>query len=173
MILDAFTQHFGPRAASPRQYLETDWSAEEWTRGCYGAHFPPGAWTEYGPALRSPVRRIHWAGTETSSVWNGYLEGAVRSGERVAGEVLTAGPDFSFSGVVPSTVRRSGSLCSLHFRCVSVRTDHIADPNGHHENISATGARVSPGGDKAPSQRIRRFTENFGARLSEVTTRGC
>ena len=32
--------------------------------------------------------RIHWAGTETSTYWNGYMDGAVRSGERAAAEVL-------------------------------------------------------------------------------------
>jgi monoamine oxidase len=31
---------------------------------------------------------VHWAGTETSPYWNGYMDGAVRSGERAAGEVL-------------------------------------------------------------------------------------
>lgn len=91
VILDALAGHFGQRAASPRQYFEKDWTAEEWTRGCYGAHFPPGVWTQYGSALRAPVGRIHWAGTETSPIWNGYMEGAVRSGERAAQEVITAG----------------------------------------------------------------------------------
>ena len=80
----------GPRASRPEAYHELDWSAEPWTRGCYGAHFTPGTWTDLGPILREPVGRIHWAGTETSPVWNGYMEGAVRSGERAAGEVLSA-----------------------------------------------------------------------------------
>ncbi|MGW4088853.1 FAD-dependent oxidoreductase [Nocardia sp. NPDC004750] len=35
-----------------------------------------------------PVGRIHWAGAETSDVWNGYMDGAVRSGYRAAAEVL-------------------------------------------------------------------------------------
>ena len=72
------------------EYVELDWSAEEWTRGCYGAHFPCGVWTQYGPALREPCGRIHWAGTETSSVMYGFIDGAVRSGERAAAEVLAA-----------------------------------------------------------------------------------
>ena len=42
----------------------------------------------YGHALREPVGRIHWAGTETSTYWNGYMDGAIRSGERAAAEVL-------------------------------------------------------------------------------------
>jgi monoamine oxidase len=54
--------------------------------GIYG----PGTMTTFGPAIRKPVRRIHWAGTETSSYWNGYMDGAVRSGERAAREVIEA-----------------------------------------------------------------------------------
>ena len=48
----------------------------------------PGSLVANGPALRAPVGRIHWAGTETSTYWNGYMDGAVRSGERAAEEVL-------------------------------------------------------------------------------------
>ena len=71
-------------------YVDRDWSAEPFTRGCYGAHLPPGAWTVYGPALREPVGRIHWAGTETAERWTGYIDGAIDSGQRVAAEVLSA-----------------------------------------------------------------------------------
>jgi monoamine oxidase len=86
-------RYFGERVRSPREYLERDWMAEEYSRGCYGAHFTPGVWTAYGPALRAPVGRIHWAGAECSSVWNGYMEGAVRSGEQAADDILAiAGP---------------------------------------------------------------------------------
>ena len=53
--------------ASRSTYVEQDWSAEEWTRGCYGAHMAPGVWTQFGPVLREPVGRIHWAGTETAT----------------------------------------------------------------------------------------------------------
>ena len=83
-VLDCFTRYFGPRAANPLEYLERDWMAEEFTRGCYGAHFTTGVWTSFGEAWREPVGRIHWAGTECSPEWNGYMEGAVRSGEAVA-----------------------------------------------------------------------------------------
>jgi monoamine oxidase len=89
-VLGCFARYFGPQALAPREYVERDWMAEEFTRGCYGAHFTPGVWTAYGSALRAPVGRIHWAGAETSPVWNGYMEGAVRSGESVAGDVLAA-----------------------------------------------------------------------------------
>jgi monoamine oxidase len=89
-VIGCFTRYFGPAAARPRQYVERDWMAEEFTRGCYGAHFAPGVWTSYGEALREPVGRIHWAGAECSPEWNGYMEGAVRSGEAAA-EAVFAG----------------------------------------------------------------------------------
>ena len=87
-VLGCFVRYFGPRAAAPREFLERDWMAEEFSRGCYGAHFTPGVWTHYGHALREPVGRVHWAGAECSPVWNGYMEGAVRSGEDTAEAVL-------------------------------------------------------------------------------------
>lgn len=89
-VLDCFARYFGERARTPREYVERDWMGEEFTRGCYGAHFTPGVWTAYGHALHAPVGRIHWAGAEYASVWNGYMEGAVRSGEAAAIAVLGA-----------------------------------------------------------------------------------
>lgn len=82
-----FVRYFGPKAAHPIEYLERDWMAEEFSRGCYGAHLTPGVWTAYGEALTAPVGRIRWAGAECSPVWNGYMEGAVRSGESTAAAV--------------------------------------------------------------------------------------
>jgi monoamine oxidase len=49
---------------------------------------PPGVLSDFGPAIRAPIGRVHWAGSETSTFWAGYMDGAVRSGERVATEVL-------------------------------------------------------------------------------------
>ncbi|MEP9362546.1 flavin monoamine oxidase family protein [Nocardioides sp. CN2-186] len=89
-VVDCFVRYFGPQAAEPLEYVERDWMAEEFSRGCYGAHFAPGVWTSYGEALREPVGRLHWAGAECSPVWNGYMEGAVRSGETTAQEVLVS-----------------------------------------------------------------------------------
>jgi monoamine oxidase len=85
--VECFVRYFGPEAAEPLEYLERDWMAEEFSRGCYGAHFTPGVWTAFGEALREPVGPVHWAGAECSPVWNGYMEGAVRSGETTAAEV--------------------------------------------------------------------------------------
>jgi monoamine oxidase len=89
-VLESLARYFGDAALAARDYVERDWSTDPWTRGCYAGFLPPGALTSYGPALREPIGRIHWAGTETADVWNGYIEGAVRSGERAAGEVGAA-----------------------------------------------------------------------------------
>ncbi len=88
VVVECMARYFGPRARSPLEYLERDWMAEEFSRGCYGAHFTPGVWTGFGEALTAPVGRIHWAGAECAPVWNGYMEGAVRSGERVARDLI-------------------------------------------------------------------------------------
>jgi monoamine oxidase len=89
-ILASLGRIFGPDAAAPDALVIQDWGAEEWTRGCYAAHFPAGVWTSYGGAFRAPCARIHWAGTETASEWHGYIEGALRSGIRAANEMLQA-----------------------------------------------------------------------------------
>jgi monoamine oxidase len=88
-VLQQYADFFGDDAAlTPREVIEINWSAEPWNRGCPVAVLGPGTLTDFGTALREPVGRIHWAGTETATYWNGYMDGAVRSGERAAAEVL-------------------------------------------------------------------------------------
>jgi monoamine oxidase len=89
-VLKNFSDYFGPQAANPTSFHVSDWQEEIWTRGCPVCFTAPGVLLDYGRAIREPVDRIHWAGTETSSFWNGYMDGAVRSGERAAKEVLAA-----------------------------------------------------------------------------------
>jgi monoamine oxidase len=89
-VLAGHARLFGERAARPERFLERVWADEEWTRGCYGCLMTTGGWTEYGRALRAPIGPIHWAGAETATVWNGYMDGAVSSGERAAAEALDA-----------------------------------------------------------------------------------
>jgi len=87
-VVDALTHRFGSRAAAPAEVIETAWWKEPWTRGCSMAHFPTGVLTQYGDLLREPLGRVHWAGTETSTVSHGAIDGAIRSGERAAAEIL-------------------------------------------------------------------------------------
>ncbi len=79
---------FGPRAARPQQVRVKQWQLERWSAGCPVANLVPGAMAPSGDALRAPVGRLHWAGTETSGDWTGYMEGAVASGRRAATEIL-------------------------------------------------------------------------------------
>jgi monoamine oxidase len=87
-ILKQYGDLFGPQALKPADYFQMAWAREEWSRGCPVGVVPPGVLSDNGPALRTPVGRIHWAGTETSTYWNGYMDGAIRAGERAAREAL-------------------------------------------------------------------------------------
>lgn len=89
-ILSDFVKYFGKEAASPTEFVLQRWDNEEFSRGAPVAYAPPGVLTRYGPALRKPAGGIHWAGTETSDYWVGYMDGAIRSGERVAKEILAS-----------------------------------------------------------------------------------
>ncbi len=89
-VLACLARYFGEKGAHPYEYIEQNWADEEYTRGCYAGIMIPGGWTTYGEALRAPIGRLHWAGTETATVWNGYLDGAIQSGQRAAAEVLDA-----------------------------------------------------------------------------------
>ncbi|GAB4586264.1 flavin monoamine oxidase family protein [Nocardia sp. IFM 10818] len=86
-VLDRLAELFGEPARAATDFVEFDWCAEPWTRGCFSGHLAPGAWTAYGPALRAPIGVLHWAGTETATRWNGYFDGAIQSGYRAAAEI--------------------------------------------------------------------------------------
>ena len=81
---------YGQQAAHPKRVVEKVWAKERYSRGCYAGYMKPRTLTKYGSSIRKPAHGIHWAGTETATYWNGYMDGAVRSGERAAAEVLVA-----------------------------------------------------------------------------------
>ncbi len=83
-VLDDLAKRFGPRALEPIDFIDKDWYRDNWSAGCFAAHFPVGVMTRYGHALREPFGRIHWAGVETTTEHYGYIEGAIRSGESAA-----------------------------------------------------------------------------------------
>lgn len=85
--LASFATLFGDAALNPIGYLDHCWATEEFAPGGPTAAVPAGSWTEYGRWLREPVGNVFWAGTETADEWTGFLDGAVRSGRRAAGEV--------------------------------------------------------------------------------------
>ena len=87
-VLAELAELLGPEAMHPTEFFYTQWPQQRWSRGGPVGIYPPGLMTTYGHAIREPAGRIHWAGTETSTYWNGYMDGAIRSGERAAAEVL-------------------------------------------------------------------------------------
>jgi len=89
-VVDTLVRLFGPQAASPLDYVENDWLAEEWSGGCYAGLMAPATMTGFGPVIRLPAGLVHFAGTETAIEATGYVEGALESGERAAAEVLDA-----------------------------------------------------------------------------------
>jgi monoamine oxidase len=88
MALASYVTYFGEQAANPTFYVDHVWAQDIYSGGCPVGAFAPGVLTEYGPALREPFGRIHWAGTETATVWLGYMSGAIQAGRRAAQEVL-------------------------------------------------------------------------------------
>jgi monoamine oxidase len=87
-VLATLTALFGAAAAAPSLYTEKDWPQDAWARGGYAANPAPGVWSEHGETgWRTACGPIHWAGSETSSVWNGYIDGAIASGRRAAAEI--------------------------------------------------------------------------------------
>ena len=89
-VIGELVDRFGAKAASPISYHEQNWTVERYSGGGMISHAPPGVLTEFGHALREACGRIHWAGTETSAIMCGWVDGAVRSGERAAMEVIAA-----------------------------------------------------------------------------------
>jgi monoamine oxidase len=87
-VLDTLVDRFGAKAGKPVDYVEQNWSREPYSAGGMLSHAPPGVLTEFGHALREPCGRIHWAGTESSAKMCGWIDGAIRSGERAATEVM-------------------------------------------------------------------------------------
>jgi monoamine oxidase len=86
-FVDELTAAFGEEARQDSDYFDMDWTAEQWTRGCPTGSMAPGVLSRFGAYIRPATGRIHWAGTETADYWAGYMDGAVRSGERAAKEV--------------------------------------------------------------------------------------
>lgn len=88
--LDCFARYFGEQARRPTAYFDLPWAEEVYTRGAYGSYNPPGVLTSLGDAAVAPVGPLHFAGADTAPLWPGYMDGAVRSGERAAREALAA-----------------------------------------------------------------------------------
>jgi monoamine oxidase len=98
-VVEELSRYFGSRALETVGYVEKDWATDPFSTGCI-TPLTPGILSKSGPALRLPTGRIHWAGTETAEAWCGFMDGAVRSGERAAAEVYEA-----IGGELPTRTR--------------------------------------------------------------------
>jgi putrescine oxidase len=88
VVLEGLAKFVGRSALAAKDYIETDWSAEEWTRGAYAATFGVGGLSRFGEDLRRPVGPIHWACADIAGVGHMHMEGGVRSGDAAAEAVL-------------------------------------------------------------------------------------
>ena len=73
---------YGQRARTPSAILEKDWATEPFNGGCPVGACGPGVLTSAESELRTPHQRVVFAGTELATVWPGFLNGAVQSGQR-------------------------------------------------------------------------------------------
>jgi len=83
-VLEGMAKFVGPQALEATDYIETDWSAEQWSGGAYAATFGIGGLTRFGPDLRRPVGPIHWACADIAGVGHMHMEGGTRSGAAAA-----------------------------------------------------------------------------------------
>jgi monoamine oxidase len=88
-VLDAVESYLGVAPEEPLDFGFHFWPSDPLAGGC-GSPLPPGLITAYGDRLDRPVGRIHFAGTETSDLGWGSMEGAVRAGERASSDVIIA-----------------------------------------------------------------------------------
>jgi monoamine oxidase len=88
-VIAELVDRFGSKASAPLEFHEQNWTTERYSGGGMISHAPTGVLTQFGYTLREPCGRIHWAGTESSAIMCGWVDGAVRSGERAAAEVIT------------------------------------------------------------------------------------
>lgn len=87
-ILDSLSRYLGEQAKHPVVYFESDFAAEEWTRGAYAASYDLGGLHRWGADQREPVGPIRWASSDLAAEGYQHVDGAVRMGERVAREIL-------------------------------------------------------------------------------------
>lgn len=88
VVLKAYTNLFGEEAMKPILFHDYSFTNNPWIGGAYSGYFKNGIFSRYGEHIAKPCGNIHWAGTETSTLFKGFMEGAVLSGERVAKEIL-------------------------------------------------------------------------------------
>ncbi|WP_392351813.1 flavin monoamine oxidase family protein [Parasynechococcus sp.] len=90
-VLDDLVAYWGPEAGAPEELLLENWNQEAWSTGAFTSFVTPGTWTTYGQGWQQSHGRVHWAGTEASSRWPGYFEGAIEAGIQAAAKATAQG----------------------------------------------------------------------------------
>jgi putrescine oxidase len=90
LVLESLATYYGPEALDPVVYYESDWGAEEWTRGAYAASFDLGGLSRYGADQRTPVGPIHWSCSDLAAEGYQHVDGAIRMGRTVAEEIAAS-----------------------------------------------------------------------------------
>jgi monoamine oxidase len=67
--------------------VDQPWQEDPWVHGAY-AIYRPGQWFTLQPALAVPHGKVLFAGEHLDVEWQGFMEGAVNTGEMAAGHLL-------------------------------------------------------------------------------------
>jgi monoamine oxidase len=77
----------GTTAAYTGRAYEDHWALDPWVMGAY-SYYRVGQASTYGQTAAATEGRIHFAGEHTSIEFQGFLEGAVATGERAARQLM-------------------------------------------------------------------------------------
>src|SRR5258708_40143314 len=76
---------------APVKIKRQPWQREAWIGGAY-AFYRPGQWFYVRPLLERPYGRVFFAGEHLSKDWQGFMQGAVETGEEVAKHLIKVAP---------------------------------------------------------------------------------
>ncbi|WP_417234226.1 flavin monoamine oxidase family protein [Arthrobacter sp.] len=89
-ILADLAAFLGDEALEPEVYFESDFGAEEWTRGAYATSYDLGGLHRFGPEQHEPVGPIYFSSSDLAGEGYQHVDGAVRMGKRTAARVDAA-----------------------------------------------------------------------------------
>lgn len=113
--IEHFSRIFGDEANNPVDYIENNWPLESYIRGAYMSIPPPNILTRVGPAIRTPIGNIHFAGTETATQWSGYMEGGLQAAERVTKEIMDSLSEENFFNYTGFNSTRKGRVSMVDY----------------------------------------------------------
>lgn len=88
IILDALKPAFGDVRKYLKQSIKYFWGADPYSKGAY-AFYGKNQWFGIMPILKQPFMKVHFAGEHLAD-WQGFMEGAIVTGEEAAASILSA-----------------------------------------------------------------------------------